>query len=381
MVLPAELLTVHYAEPIRRWLQERFASVRLVLFERLQFSGAEEQVVLVAAEGSGGCQSFTLSQVVDSNELSEEHLLAGVHAPPSSQGKWTDLLLPVESREDFQQLITDDFVRLDSYGSLNLGTVTGANSFFTLSEATRRQFKLDRKYLKKIVPPGSKHLGGLDFTSGHWEELKLSHERVWLLHPTQLVGKKKLPAAVARYLEVGIENQVPEAYKCAVRSTWWLPPAVSPPDLFFTYMSHRYPRLVTNSAQVTFVNSMHGLRLKEGLGPTTQVALPLLCLNSASLLGAEIFGRAYGGGVLKMEPREAASLPVPSLEDLEKAWVLLKDKRTSLDRALARGEWQEVSRTVDQALLEEVLGFSSNRVNGFRQAATMLRTRRTGERE
>ena len=35
MVLPAELLTVGYAEPVRRWLRQRFAAVHLVMFERL----------------------------------------------------------------------------------------------------------------------------------------------------------------------------------------------------------------------------------------------------------------------------------------------------------------------------------------------------------
>ena len=63
MVLPAELMTVGYAEPIRRWLRSRFADVHLVLFEELQFTDAEEQVVLLVARGSGGCDAFSLHQV------------------------------------------------------------------------------------------------------------------------------------------------------------------------------------------------------------------------------------------------------------------------------------------------------------------------------
>ena len=35
-------------------------------------------------------------------------------------------------------------------------------------------------------------------------------------------------------------------------------------------------------------------------------------LNSVTLLGAELIDRAYGGGMLKLEPREAARLPLPS---------------------------------------------------------------------
>ena len=55
-------------------------------------------------------------------------------------------------------------------------------------------------------------------------------------------------------------------------------------------MSHRYPRLITNSAAATFVNSMHGIRLSPDAPRVAKVALPLLALNSLSLLGAEIYG-------------------------------------------------------------------------------------------
>src|SRR6266536_1518139 len=60
MVLPAELLTVGYAEPVRQWLRERFAQVHLVFFDTLQFEGALEKVVLLVARGSGGCDAFSL---------------------------------------------------------------------------------------------------------------------------------------------------------------------------------------------------------------------------------------------------------------------------------------------------------------------------------
>jgi len=59
MVLPAELLTVGYAEPVRAWLKRRFERVNLVMSERLQFEDTNERVVLVLAERSGGCDAFS----------------------------------------------------------------------------------------------------------------------------------------------------------------------------------------------------------------------------------------------------------------------------------------------------------------------------------
>lgn len=56
LVLPAELLTVNYASQVRRFLLDRFAKVRLVLFEELVFPDVLEEVVLLLAEGSGGAK-------------------------------------------------------------------------------------------------------------------------------------------------------------------------------------------------------------------------------------------------------------------------------------------------------------------------------------
>jgi adenine-specific DNA methylase len=376
MVMPAELLTVGYAEPVRRWLRRRFERVHLVMFEELQFAHAEEQVVLLVAEGTGSCDSFTLWHVRDSDELADRHIFDASSAA-LQDGKWTDLILPNESRQLFRKLAAERFSRIDEYGSIELGTVTGANDFFALSEPTRQKYSVDQRSLLRISPPGTKHLRGLTFTRAEWEELRLAGHRVWLLYPDPKSRSKNLKA----YLKYGEAMGVPEAYKCTIRTPWWRPPAVPEPDLFFTYMSHRYPRLIANRSGATILNSMHGVRLKRGLQASIRDALPLLALNSVTMLGAEVFGRSYGGGILKMEPREAASLPVPAVPDLTAAWALIKERRSALDGALRRGDWSFVVAEVDRLLLIDVMRLSPDAVSQLREAAQRLRVRRTRQTE
>lgn len=375
MVLPAELLTVQYAEPVRRWLRTRFSGVTLVMFEHLQFEEALEKVVLVLAHGSGGCESFNLQYVDSTDELAALSFGDGVSVMPASEGKWTDLALPLDQRRLYRSVVAEHFVPLGEYGAPTLGSVTGANDFFALSEETRLRFDLTENEVTPICPPGSRHLKGTSFGTGHWRRLLESGERVWLLQPPA----KNLSHGAERYISNGLRLGVDQAYKCQIRDPWWRPPAVPAPDLFFTYMSHRYPRLVTNSAKVTFLNSMHGVRLRAAAPKVARQALPLLAFNSATMLGAEIHGRSYGGGILKMEPREATVLPMPNPEALQNAWVRLRDQRDHLDRQLQDGVWTNVVKHVDQVLLQETLGLDGNAVAVLREAAASMRARRISQ--
>lgn len=374
MVLPAELLTVHYAEPVRRFLRTRFAGVTLVLFDQLQFEDALEKVVLVLAHGSGGCDSFTLLYVNDAEELAGSHIGDSFGVQPASEGKWTDLLLPLRQRQLYRRVVEESFVPLAEFGQPELGTVTGGNDFFAITEATRLEYDISENNVVAICPPGSRHLKGPTFGTRHWQTLRDAGERVWLLRP---VGDDLSPG-LERYIAHGKMLGVDTAYKCQIRDPWWRPPSVGAPDLFFTYMSHRYPRLINNAAGVGFLNSMHGVRLRSGVPRTVRGALPLLTMNSVTMLGAEIHGRSYGGGILKMEPREAAQLPIPNKSVLIRAWEALKPERDHLERQLVDGLWTNVAKRVDEVLLRQGLGLSGAETADLHAATAILRERRMG---
>ena len=90
------------------------------------------------------------------------------------------------------------------------------------------------------------------------------------------------------------------------------------------------------------------------------------------MLGAEIHGRSYGGGVLKMEPREAGRMPVPKPDVLVEAWKRLRPEARRLQNQLAQGRWTGVAKRVDEALLQDACGLSRNEVSELHEAALEL---------
>jgi len=81
------------------------------------------------------------------------------------------------------------------------------------------------------------------------------------------------------------------------------------PDLFLSYMAHETPRLAWNRAGAASTNLIHGVYLKN---PTWAEDLAANWQNPATALSAELEGRTYGGGVLKMETKEAERTLVPA---------------------------------------------------------------------
>lgn len=375
MVVPAELLSVGYAEPVRQWLKRRFRSVHLVMFNDLQFTDAEAQVVLLVAQGTGGCEAISLHEVGGNEDLEHLHVFDTAVFVPQEKGKWTELLIPDEPRRLLRETTSESFEPVTHLGRIELGTVTGANKFFTLSEATRQEYDLVvGSHVVPTLPASSKHLSGMAFTRAQWEQLRSRGERVWLLYPTDSLASKGLQ----RYLKLGEGLKVHEGYKCSNRTPWWRPPRQPAPDLFFTYMSDFGPRFVENLAGVTYTNSLHGFHLSLELSDATVSAstIPFLAFNSISLLNAELIGRSYGGGVLKMEPREAALLPVPNERGRRAALEKLEGHREHLAELARTREWATLVDEVDKLVLLETDRLTAKDVVELRTALIRQRSRR-----
>lgn len=312
MVLPAELLSVNYAAPVRRFLLDRFATIELVLFDEQVFPDAMADTVLVKASGfgHGPAAEATLQQTRNGTTLDE--LAAQTSWAARGADRWqADPMSPSTTELISDLLETGRVTPLETYGDTTLGAVTGNNRFFTMSPERAARLGIPRRDLVRISPPGSAHLRGLALTDRSLAQLGRGGSAVWLLAPSQRPAD-----ATLAYIASGEDMDVHRAYKCRVRSPWWRVPLLSPPDLFLTAMNGDTARIVTNRTRARHLNSVHGVYLREGVRDLAREVLPVASLNSLTMLSAELNGRSYGGGILKLEPREADRWWMPSPEVL-----------------------------------------------------------------
>lgn len=368
LVLPAELLSVNYAREVRQFLLRRFRRVRLVMFEERVFPGVLEEVVLLLAEGSGGATCFEVHQTRDLGTLRTVEAPIWTEHSPGENEKWTPALVAQDALKRYRELVEERFEVLCKWGGAYLGAVTGNNGFFALTTAEAHRLGLDNRDVVRISPPGARHLRGLTFTDAAWRELANEAARCLLFYP-----QDERSDAAAKYIASGEAEGVAVAYKCRTRKPWWRVPLVPAPDLFLTYMNHDRPRLVSNSAQTHILNSVYGIRLAPGRKRFGRDLLPIACLNSVTLVGSEIVGRAYGGGLLKMEPREADRLPVPSFDGIKRVEAALRSIGPQLAQSLRSGDLTRAVDSVDRIVLADV---SEADLQGLRLAREFLFQRR-----
>jgi adenine-specific DNA-methyltransferase len=289
-------LQVSYAAQLRAYLVERFERIDIVACNELFFDRAEQEVVLLLAEGARSVDEGRPCQVA----LTESATVADVtsHAPavvlalsePKTvehhAEKWLkyflsepEIALMREVRES--QAATT----LKTHGSVDVGVVTGKNAFFVVTAEQVEMWDL----ADHVVPLVSRaaQLKGATIDVDEWKTLSTSGDRVHLI---DLAGAKgRLSERVRRYIAAGEAHDYHTGYKCSIRSPWYAVPSIWKPDGFFFRQIYDFPRVVANHARATSTDTIHRLRADR---PAEVIGNLYTHLTGAS---AEIEGRSYGG--------------------------------------------------------------------------------------
>lgn len=308
-VVPAEIGHATYAAPLLEWLCRHFSRVGIVAVREKLFPELSEDAWLLYCAGFEGRTDAVglglahhLKDVPRQPEFGREVTLTEWRAAGCRLRRF---LVSREALSLYDQLAAHPAVqRFGNLAHVGIGYVTGANDFFHLRPSEAQLWGLPWSCLRVTVRR-AEQLPQKDVDAAAVRRWLAADQPVLLLH---LAGQDPLPKAVARYLNSAAAVKASQAYKCRHRHPWYVVPDVRVPDAFLSYMSGRRPMLVGNSARCVCTNSVHAVCLKPGIDLQD---LQRAWDHPLAELSCELEGHPLGGGMLKLEPGEAARVLVP----------------------------------------------------------------------
>ena len=364
MLVPEAIQQADYAASVREALIARFESVCLIHIRDRLFDCTDEAVVAVAASGYGKSGSLRSEAVERAEDLTA--VLNAAKGRRSSSRLTTVKGRPVDST--VVQLLGEleqhtSVKKISDVATVRVGLVTGANSHFIRGIEDMKRLGVPRKAWLQVVSR-TRWLSGLYFTEQDLQELVDADQRAFLVWPTPAYEDA---AGVRRWIAEGIEAGVHERFKCTIRTPWFRIPLSPAPDAFATCTRLGAPLLVLNRAGCRCTNALHSVYW-HGI-EASSVTAAVGFLTSAVSAWAELHGRRYGGGVLKMEPGTWNRVPVPLVQGTEGA----SDELNELIRC---GREAEARALADDLVLGDRLGLSKKDIRRLQQTHAQLMAQR-----
>jgi len=316
-LLPAEFLYVNYGQVLRDYLTSRVTLLSVHHFDpdEVQFDDALVSSCIVTYRKMPPDDN-TRCEMSFGGQANEPHVKNHVSVEQlRTLDKWTP--------SHFGPDLEPSGVHLKDLVFVRRGIATGANNFFIVDETTIRRYEMPSCYLKPILP-GPRYLRTNVIEAKADGTPRLDGIR-YLLSCTAFPDEvKRTYPGLWAYFEEGIAHGLPEHHLCSHREVWYFQEKRGPAPFLASYMGrscdvHSCPiRFFANfsSALVTngFLNLYPTPEFSEILGgDRTRIIEFVEALNAIPSEAIFHAGRAYGGGLHKIEPKELCAVPLVSV--------------------------------------------------------------------
>jgi hypothetical protein len=314
LLLPSSLLNAKYASAVTNYLIANFGSVSVVRVDERIYEGAQEETVVLLASDAGA--TTPTAKFVELKDLAELDLFLdpiGKSQDPIEGATASDRklsLLNEDCRQLFSRLTTDPrLTPLGDIAEIRIGVVTGANGFFVIDRLAAEELGVG----EWTVPVVSRNNWILDedFSTADHAGFVSEHKNALLIAAPNapLDGNSRF----GKYVSDGETQGLDRRHHCK-REPWWSIKLPKLPDAFLPYMGASHRGLAINHAGAFATNALHHLYFKAE-GARNPSAVALSSWSTLTSLSAEVFGRHYGGGILKLEPTAARRLLVLNTAD------------------------------------------------------------------
>jgi len=360
VLIPSEFLNADFGVPIKKFLLDTNYLDSILIFDnnQLVFSDILTTACVVMLDAKRiEDKPVRIVHIPDLSVVGELSNSLLLDTPMREPLKWQELFFSREALQPELKWISlgksnsqrsPKLVPLGKIADVMRGIATGANSFFTLNADEVEQYGLEEIYLRECITKAS-YAPYLYFNRNDFDQLSSSGKKVYLLY----YEAGPISSALRSYIELGERHDFHKRYLTNHREPWFSMERREVATVWVTVFGRQGLRFVLNRARICNLTAFHCIY------PKFQAEVRLRALM-AYLVSDECIERAkeelrfYSDGLLKMEPRDVARLPVlniPALpSDAIEQLASLFD-RLCLLRRLTPG-WRESS---DMDMLSEII--------------------------
>jgi adenine-specific DNA-methyltransferase len=324
VIVPGEWVNANFGDSLKVWLINRGVLHTLMYFSHAssQFEDAltTASVLLLEkpAENQGrdcvrtifvhdGCPLDEIRRALADEDVASGNVVVQQFSPGQllDEKKWNHLL----SHGLTETL--PGFVPLSELADTRRGIATGCNSFFHLSPGEAANLGLRPQNLTPCIGRALDIVGTI-FGQRDFDELARRDGRAYLFDM-----RTDPDAAERSYIAKGESDKIHERYLCAARKGKWYAMERRPPSAIWAAVFGRAGlRFIHNAAGVANLTTFHCVY------PNSEALYfaPALtaCLNSRLVQDrARRQRRVYGGGLLKVEPKDLLDIEVPDLRKVD----------------------------------------------------------------
>jgi adenine-specific DNA-methyltransferase len=320
IIVPGEWVNANFGDTLKLWLISRGLLHTLIYFSHAssQFEDALTTASVLLLErpnvGTGrnvirtifvheGCALETVPHILKGRPPADPNVVVQ-HLSPEQllrEKKWDHLL----SHGDTETL--PGFVPMADLAETRRGIATGSNSFFHLTPSMVKALRIRPENLIPCIGRAADVPGAI-FREDDFERLRASDSRTYLFDLRTEPNEWE-----TEYIRKGESEGLHERYLCAARNGNWYDMEARPPSAIWAAVFGREGlRFIFNSGGVSNLTTFHCVYPKNQ--STAFAAALTACLNSRLVQGrARRQHRVYGGGLLKVEPRDLLDIEVPDL--------------------------------------------------------------------
>jgi hypothetical protein len=312
-IMPADTCEGVFSTTLWNWVTKNYKLDAVITFspEASPFPGVDTNAVIFFIRNTMPTEDFLwvrCSQahtdelktwVISEFEIEGESLL--VNRRDLSEGLATG----------FSRAATDNQsgdITLGEFAKVMRGIATGANEFFFLTHKQAHELKIPSKYLMPAVGR-TRDVTGEILDKATIKALEESGRPTLLFSPDN-TPLDHFPKKMREYLQQGEELELHRRSLISTRKPWYKMEVRPTPPFLFAYLGRRNARFIRNLAGVLPLTGFLCVYARQNDIKFINQLWSIL-RHPETIKNLSLVGKSYGGGAIKVEPRNLERLRIP----------------------------------------------------------------------